>query len=95
MPAVVSVLSVELHFPSARSLKDKRMALRSLKDRLKKFNVSVAEVDHQNLWQRTQLGIAAIGGDQQIVDRLLAEVSEEIDRSAEGLVTWTQVDHLA
>ena len=57
---VVALLSVELHLPGARSLKDKRMVLRRVKDRLAKFNVAVAEVEHHDLWQRAALGIVTI-----------------------------------
>ena len=47
---VVGLLTVELHVPGARSLKDKRMVLRRVKDRLHKFNVAVSEVEHHDLW---------------------------------------------
>ena len=56
----VAVLHVEIHIPYAQSLKDKRMVLRRIKDRLQKFNVAVAELEHQDLWQRASLGIVAI-----------------------------------
>src|SRR4026208_970529 len=53
---VIGLLTLELHFPRARSLRDKRQALRSLETRLRnRFNVAVAEVEHQDLWQRARL----------------------------------------
>ena len=61
----VAVLHVELHIPYAQSLKDKRMVLRRVKDRLQKFNVAVAEIEHQDLWQRARLGIVAISNDRR------------------------------
>ncbi len=52
---------MELHVPDSGSLKDKRHSLRSLKDRIRnKFNVSVAEVDNNDLWQRASLAVAAV-----------------------------------
>jgi uncharacterized protein YlxP (DUF503 family) len=48
----IGLLSLELYLPLSRSLKDKRMVLRRLKDRLKAANVSVAEVAYQDLWRR-------------------------------------------
>ena len=55
----VAVLSAELHFPEAGSLKGKRQHLRSAKDNLRnRFAASVAEVDHHDLWQRSTLLIA-------------------------------------
>jgi uncharacterized protein YlxP (DUF503 family) len=55
----VAILTVELHFPEAGSLKAKRQHLRSARDNLRnKFGASVAEVDHHDLWQRATLTIA-------------------------------------
>ncbi len=65
----VAVLLVALFIPSSQSLKDKRMVLKSLKDRLrKKFNVSVAELDHQDKWQLATCGIAMIGSDHRYME---------------------------
>ena len=91
---VIGVLSVELFIPHAQSLKDKRMVLRSIKDRLKKFNVAVAEVEHQDVWQRAGLGVVAISTTTEHVDRELAAVSEEIERVEPGLVTRTEIEFL-
>lgn len=91
---VVAVLSVELHIPHAHSLKDKRMVLRRLKDRLQKLNVAVAEVAHQDLWQRARLGIVAISTSADHVERELAAAAEEIDRVEPGLVTRTEIEFL-
>jgi len=91
---VVGLLSVELFIPEARSLKDKRAVLRSLKDRLKKFNVAVAEVEDQDLWQRAGLGIAAVATTGAQVDRMLASVVDEIERLEPGRITHTAVEHL-
>ena len=59
---VVGICTLVIHLPYSRSLKDKRKVVKSLKDRLRaRHNISVAEVDSQDLWQRAVLGIAAIG----------------------------------
>jgi uncharacterized protein YlxP (DUF503 family) len=91
---VIGLLSVELHIPYAQSLKDKRMVLRSIKDRLKKFNVAVAEVAHQDVWQRAGLGIVAISTTTEHVDRELAAVADEIERVEPGLTTRTEIEFL-
>ncbi len=55
----VGILSAELHFPEAHSLKEKRMHVRSAKEQMKnRFGASVAEVDHHELWQRARLAAA-------------------------------------
>ena len=91
---IVALLSVELHIPDANSLNAKRMVLRRVKDRLKKFNVSVAETDHQNLWQRAALAIVAVSTTPAAVTEALASVENEIERAAPMMVTRTQVDFL-
>lgn len=91
---IVGLLSVELFIPHAQSLKDKRMVLRSIKDRLKKFNVAVAEVEHQDVWQRAGLGVVAISTTTEHVDRELAAVADEIERVEPGLITRTEVEFL-
>jgi uncharacterized protein YlxP (DUF503 family) len=91
----VVLLTVELHFPFARSLKDKRMILRGLKDRAGKFNVGVAEIDHHDLWQRATLGIVAIATDGVHAERELQAVAAELERAEPGLITRTELEHLA
>jgi len=94
MSMIVALLSVELYFPGARSLKDKRMVLRGVKDRLKKFNVAVSEVEHHDLWQRAGLGIVAISTDRQHVEAELAAVADEIERVEPGAITRTELEFL-
>jgi len=73
---VVGVLRAELHVPEARSLKDKRSVIKSLKDRMHgRFNVAVAEVDANDMWQRACLGVAAVGKDRAHVGGVLDEVT--------------------
>jgi uncharacterized protein YlxP (DUF503 family) len=91
---VVALLSVELHIGYSQSLKDKRMVLRRIKDRLQKFNVAVAEVEHQELWQRAGLGIVAISTTEAHVEQALAAAADEIDRVEPGLVTRTEIQFL-
>jgi uncharacterized protein YlxP (DUF503 family) len=91
---VVALLTVELHIPYARSLKEKRMVVRGLKDRLRKFNVAVAEVDYHDVWQRAALGVVTISTAQDHADRELQAVASEIDRLEPGLMTRTEIEFL-
>ncbi|MGE3959420.1 MAG: DUF503 domain-containing protein [Vicinamibacterales bacterium] len=91
---IVALLSIELFVPGAQSLKDKRMVLRRIKDRIRKFNVAVSEVEHQNLWQRAGLAVVTVSTDQQHADRELAAVADEIERVEPGLITRTEVEFL-
>ena len=92
---VVGLLTIEMHIPGARSLKDKRMVLRGVKDRIKKFNIAVAEVAHHDLWQRAALGIVTVSTDERHADQELAAVAEEIERVEPGLITRRDVEFLS
>ena len=68
----IGILSVELHFPEAGSLKGKRKFVQSAKAQLQhRFGASVAEVDHHELWQRTRLTVACVGRAARDVQELL------------------------
>ena len=73
MPAgYVGILSVELHFPEAGSLKGKRKFVRAAKAQLQnRFGASVAEVDHHDLWQRARLTVACVARDHGEAETLL------------------------
>jgi len=78
---VVGSLRLELHLPASDSLKAKRSVVNHVKERLRtRFNVSVAEVDHQDLWQRATLGVAAVSGEGAVLDRLLHEIVAHVER---------------
>lgn len=70
----IGVLSVELYFPEAHSLKEKRMSVRSAKEQLRnRFGAAVAEVDHHDVWQRTRLTAAVVTREAREAERLLAD----------------------
>ena len=91
---IVALLSIELYLPMSGSLKDKRMVLRRVKDRLKAFNVSVAEVAHQDLWQRAGLGVVTVATSEDMAGETLTSALREIDRVEPGLVVQSQVEYL-
>ena len=79
---VIALLTLDIHIPHAQSLKDKRMVVRSVKDKLRtKFNVAVAEVEHQDLWQRTQLSVVTVGPDEAYLNQMLQHALEEAERT--------------
>lgn len=70
----IGILSAELHFPEARSLKEKRMHVRSAKAQLQnRFGAAVAEVDHHDVWQRSRLTAALVTRERGEAERLLAD----------------------
>ncbi len=70
---VVAVVTWELHLSGCQSLKDKRRIMKSLKDRLhNRFNVSVAETDYQDLWQRAELSCCVVATDNRHAESVLS-----------------------
>lgn len=91
----VGLLTLELHLPSSRSLKDKRQALRSLETRLRnRLNVAVAEVEHQDLWQRAGLAVVSVNTDRGHLEATLQNALGEAERSREIAVVDAQTETL-
>jgi len=73
---IIGLLTARISIPEARSLKDKRSVIRSLKDRIvNKMNVSVAEVGDQDQWKFSRLAFVTVGADSTIVQSRLAKLS--------------------
>lgn len=91
---VVGLVVWELHLNGCRSLKDKRRVLKSLKVRLhQRFNVSAAETDHQDLWQRAELACCVVATDRRHAERQLAEAThlvaaEPLARIIDSVITY-------
>jgi uncharacterized protein len=91
----VGLLTLELHIPDARSLKDKRQILRSLKDRLRrKFNIAIAELDFHDVWQSSTIGIVTLSNAQQHVEESLQHVLAESHRILGRVLVDHSVDFL-
>lgn len=84
----VGILSVELHFPESGSLKGKRKFVKSAKAQLQhRFGVSVAEVDHHELWQRARLMVACVARDHGEVERLLDDAERYLSGQEYELIS--------
>jgi uncharacterized protein len=87
----VGILSVELHFPEAGSLKAKRKFVKSAKAQLQnRFGASVAEVDHHDLWQRAGLTIACVARSHAELEALLADAERYLNGREFELVRATR-----
>ena len=79
---VIGLLEIELHLPEARSLKDKRQPLRSILARVRQnHNVSIAEVAHQNEWQRSGLAVVGVNTERASMERTLDGILREIEET--------------
>ena len=77
----VGVLTLEIQLPYAHSLKEKRAVLRKMRDRLRsRFNVAVAELNHEDVWQRATLGVASISDSQPLLESVFRQVLAESER---------------
>ena len=89
----VGVLLLTLHLPAPGSLKSKRHLVRSAIDRVKaKFNVSIAEVGENDLWQRSVIGVAAVGNDHGFVNQTLDKVADFVASMHGGQIQLTARD---
>jgi uncharacterized protein YlxP (DUF503 family) len=92
---LVALERFDLRIPGSRSLKQKRHVVASLNATIRqRFPVSVAEVDHQDLWQRAAIAVAAVGADQHHLRRVMHEVEKLVDRWAEIEVLQADLEFL-
>jgi hypothetical protein len=85
----VGIARITLLVPESHSLKEKRMVVRRVKDRVRnKFNVAIAEVDDNDVWQRGVVGLALLGNDRRFVESAL----DEVVRFVRGLAETTNVE---
>jgi uncharacterized protein len=76
---VIGVLTASIEIPESASLKDKRQALRSLLDNLRnKYNVSAAELERQDSWKFSTIGVACISSDQAFINKVLDSIAGRI-----------------
>jgi uncharacterized protein YlxP (DUF503 family) len=92
---VVGLCTVELFIAGSRSLKDKRQVMHGLKDRIRgKFNLSVSEVDGQDLWQKAILGMACVSNERSHVNQVLEQALNLIKSMPAVEVVRTQLELL-
>jgi uncharacterized protein YlxP (DUF503 family) len=90
---VVGICTIELRLHGNRSLKGKRQVLRSIKDRIRnRFNVSIAEVDYQDKWQRSLIALAAVSNEQGHVFRILEGVISAVESMGLAEIVDTQIE---
>jgi len=82
---VIGLLLLDLHLPYSRSLKDKRQELNRIRDRVrKKYNAAYAELDFQETWQRSRVGIVTLNSQPGLVEEQLQAVLRDVEQSFNG-----------
>jgi uncharacterized protein YlxP (DUF503 family) len=93
--ARVAVGTVELHLPEVESLKAKRHVLKGLKEKVKhRFDVSVAEVDHHDSWQRATLAVACVSHDSRHANEVVSKAINFLESLVDGNVIDVSVEIL-
>jgi uncharacterized protein len=88
---IVGVATWELSIPGAASLKEKRMVLKSLKDRMRRrFNVSISETAFHDIWQRAEISVAVVGADGRFVDSVLSKVDGFMEREIRIMIVGSR-----
>lgn len=91
----IGVLYLDLLIPGARSLKDKRRVLKSLKDRLRaRFNCSVAETAWHDAWQRARITVCVVSHEARHANEQVNEIAAWVERNAEAELADYQVEML-
>lgn len=94
--ATVGVLTLELRLEHSHSLKDKRQVVQSLKERLRhKFNVAVAEIDGQDLWQRATVAAVTVSSSHEFAEKVLRSVEDEAAALLGGALADANVEWLS
>ena len=89
----VGILKIDIQIPGGASLKEKRMVLRSIKDRIRaNFNVSVAEVDNHDKWQRATFGVSCVSNDKRHLDSTLNKIRDFFERKKDIVVIDYQME---
>ena len=90
---IIGVCTLDFFLPGCSSLKQKRMFLRSIKEKLRnKHNVAVAEVEFQDVWQRARLGLTSVSSDKTVLDSTFQAVLRMAERSADAQLLNFEVD---
>ena len=90
---VLGTLQITLQVPDSRSLKDKRMVVRSITSRLRHtFAVAVAEVGEQDTWQTAVLGVACVSNSARHADEICQKVLAYVENDADGIVSGSHFE---
>lgn len=84
---IIGICRIEMFLPNLQSLKEKRRVLKSLIQRLRqKYNISIAEVENQDKWQRTTLAVVCVSTSSRFVNKVIEQILKEIEKFNEGHV---------
>ncbi len=92
---IIGCLVLEIYFPYSHSLKEKRKRLRRLHDRLKsRHNIAVSELDFQDKWQRSRIGMVTLNSQRNIIEKTLNQIVRDIEETIDGEILKVDISYL-
>lgn len=89
---IIGLLTLEIYLPYSHSLKEKRKTLNRIKDRLKKkFNIAFAELEYQNKWQRSKIGLVTINAQKRMIENMFYAIVRDIEEIIEGEILQKEI----
>ena len=92
---IIGCLVLEIYLPYSHSLKEKRKRLKRLHDRLKsRHNVAVSELDFQDKWQRSRIGMVTLNSQKRVIEKTLNQIVRDIEETIDGEVLNVDISYL-
>ena len=92
---IIGCLVLEIYLPYSHSLKEKRKRLKGLQDRLKsRHNVAVSELDFQDKWQRSRIGMVTLNSQKSVVEKTLNQILRDIEETIDGEILQADISYL-
>ncbi len=89
---IIGLLTLEIYLPYSHSLKEKRKTLNMIRDRLKrKYNIAFAELDYQNKWQRSKVGLVTLNTQKGMIEKVFQKIVEQVEENIEGEILHKEV----
>jgi uncharacterized protein YlxP (DUF503 family) len=92
---IIGYLSLEIYLPYSHSLKEKRKRLAAIKDKLrKKYNVALAELDYQDKWQRSKIGVVTLNSRKSVVEKMFQRILADAESLIDGEIIKSEIHFL-
>jgi uncharacterized protein YlxP (DUF503 family) len=92
---IIGCLVMDLYLPYSHSLKEKRKRLKGLKDRLKtRYNVAFSELEFQDKWQRSRIGIVTLNSGKQIIEKTFNQILKDVEENLDGEILEINLSYL-
>ena len=91
---IIGLLILDIHLPYSHSLKEKRKRLRRFKDRLShKYNVAFSELEFQDKWQRSRIGMVTLNSQKKIIEQMFQKICLEFEEQIDGEILNQEIQY--